>query len=158
MDEPAGDCSRRPLTLPPTTLIVPSYGPGVADQDANSGDDRAAGLRLRFERRPPGLVATFVPREQHRGGPGLLHGGLAATALDETMAALGWVLDDVHCVTATLEVRYRLPVPIDGQELTVEAWRERPEPRRRQRVHGRLLLADGSPAVEASGIFVQIQR
>jgi hypothetical protein len=49
-------------------------------------------------------------------------------------------------------------VPLDGSTLTVEAWRERPEARRRQRVHGRLRLADGSVAVEASGIFVQVQR
>lgn len=127
-------------------------------QVGTSGDDRAAGLRLAFEAREPGIVATFVPRSVHRGGPGVLHGGLAATALDETMAALGWVKDRVHCVTATLEVRYRLPVPIDGSTLTVEAWREREESRRRQRVHGRLLLADGSVAVEASGIFVQVTR
>jgi acyl-coenzyme A thioesterase PaaI-like protein len=132
---------------------------GDSSSDAGSGgDDRAAGLRLQFRREEPGLVATFVPRSQHRGGPGVLHGGLAATALDETMAALGWVLDEVHCVTATLEVRYRRAVPLDGSTLRVEAWRERPEARRRQRVHGRLLLADGTVAVEASGIFVQVQR
>ena len=130
----------------------------TSPQTGTSGDDRAAGLRLQFRKAEPGIVATFVPRSQHRGGPGVLHGGLAATALDETMAALGWVLDEVHCVTATLEVRYRQPVPIDGSTLTVEAWRERPESRRRQRVHGRLLLANGTVAVEASGIFVQVQR
>lgn len=104
------------------------------------------------------MVATFHPRPEHRGAPGLLHGGVAATCLDETMAVLGYVLDGVHCVTATLELRFRRPVPLDGQSLTVEAWRDRPEPRRRQRVHGRLLLADGTPAVEASGIFVQVSR
>lgn len=123
----------------------------------SSGDDRAAGLRLTFEKRDPGVVATFRPRPEHRGGPGVLHGGVAATCLDETMAVLGYVLDGVHCVTATLELRYRRPVPLDGGVLTAQAWRDRSEPRRRQRVHGRLLLADGTVAVEASGIFVQVR-
>jgi acyl-coenzyme A thioesterase PaaI-like protein len=116
------------------------------------------GLGLRFKKEPPGIVASFEPRAGHRGPPGLLHGGIAATALDETMASLGWALDRVPCVTATLELKYRKPVPLDGSVLRIEAWRERPEPRRMQRVQGRLLLADGTVAVEASGIFVQAPR
>jgi len=119
------------------------------------GDERAAGLGLRFSEEPPGVVAVFTPSARHAGGPGFLHGGFAAMALDETMAAVGWFADRVHCVTATLDLRYRRPVPIDGRALRVEAWRPRPESRRQQRVHGRLLLADGAVAVEASGIFVQ---
>jgi len=64
----------------------------------------------------------------------------------------------VHCVTATLELRYRRPVPVDGRPLRAEAWRDHTRSRRRQRVRGRLLLPDGSVAVEASGIFVQVTR
>ena len=113
-------------------------------------------FRFRPPERPLGLTATFTPRPSHCGAPGLLHGGVAATCLDEAMAAVGWALDRVHCVTATLELRYRRPVPVDGRALTVQAWRDRPEPRRRQRIHGRILLPDGKVAVEASGIFVQV--
>jgi acyl-coenzyme A thioesterase PaaI-like protein len=102
------------------------------------------------------LVATYRPKPEHRGAPGLLHGGMAATCLDETMAALGWALDRVRCMTATLELKYRRPVPLDGQPLTCVSWRDRPEPRSRQRVHGRLHLADGTVAVEGTGIFVQV--
>lgn len=120
------------------------------------GDDNPIGLGLTFSVEAPGLVAQFQPRAVHRGGPGLLHGGLAATCLDETMAALGFALDGVHCVTATLELKYRRPVPLDGSPVRIEAWRDRPEARRRQRVHGRLLLASGAVAVTATGIFVQV--
>ncbi|HET9731583.1 MAG TPA: PaaI family thioesterase [Acidimicrobiales bacterium] len=120
------------------------------------GDDNPVGLGLRFETKAPGLVARFRPRPHHHGAPGLLHGGVAATCLDETMAALGFAIDGVHTMTATLELRYRRPVPIDAGEVTIEAWRDRAESRRRQRVHGRLLLPDGTPAVEAKGIFVQV--
>ena len=110
---------------------------------------------LRFSAEPPGCVATFSPGPEHEGAPGFLHGGVAATCLDETMAALGWFLDRVHCVTATLNLRYRRPVPIGVGAVRVEAWRDRSESRRRQRVFGRLLLPDGAVAVEANGIFVQ---
>ena len=121
------------------------------------GDERAAGLGLSFSEEPPGVVALFTPAPRHEGAPGYLHGGFAAMALDETMAAVGWFLDRVHCVTATLDLRYRRPVPIDGRAVRVEAWRDRTESRRSQRVHGRLLLPDGAVAVEATGIFVQAQ-
>jgi acyl-coenzyme A thioesterase PaaI-like protein len=122
--------------------------------DGVTGHD-PLGLGLRFKKEPPGLVARFDPRAEHRGPPGFLHGGIAATVLDETMASLGWALDDVPCVTGTLSVKYRRPVPLDGRPVRIEVWRERAEPRRTQRVNGRLLLADGTVAVEASGIFVQ---
>src|SRR5206468_12344642 len=85
----------------------------------------------------------------------LFRSGMAASCLDETMAALGYMLDRVHCITATLNLRYRRPVPIDVGAVRLEAWRDRPESRRRQRVHGRLLLPGGEVAVEATGIFVQ---
>jgi acyl-CoA thioesterase FadM len=75
-------------------------------------------------------------------------------ALDETLAAVGWLLDGQHVVTATLELRYRRPVPLSAGPLRVEAWRVGRESARRWRVEGRLLLADATVAVEGRGIFV----
>jgi acyl-coenzyme A thioesterase PaaI-like protein len=129
----------------------------VSDEQGTTGEN-PLGLGLVFTTEPPGLVARFEPKPGHRGPPGFLHGGIAATVLDETMASVGWALDDVPCVTATLNLRYRKPVPLDGSPLRIEAWRERPEARRTQKVKGRLLLADGTVAVEAEGIFVQSRR
>ena len=121
------------------------------------GDDNPLSLGLAFSQDGDRCVAVFQPRREHRGVPGFLHGGLAATVLDETMASLGYMLDGVHCVTATLELKYRKPVPLSGGDLRVESWRDDPTPRRRHRVHGRLLLADGTVAVEADGIFISVQ-
>ena len=121
------------------------------------GDDyQPLGVKLHYSKEPPGIVATTTPRSEHRGPPGYLHGGIAALCLDETMACLGLALDDRRTVTATLSLKYRQPVPLDGKPIRVEAWRDRPEPRRTQKVHGRLLLADGTVAVEATGLFVQV--
>ena len=126
-----------------------------------SGED-PLGLGLRFwadssQGVPPRLVARFDPRPEHRGPPGYVHGGMTAAVLDEVMASVGWMLDETPCVTARLELRFRKGVPLDGGPVRVEAWRERAEARRTQKVHGRMLLADGSVAVEATGLFVQVR-
>ena len=99
---------------------------------------------------PDGVRCTFTPAAEHRGPPGYLHGGLAAALLDETMAAVSIVLEDVHTVTGTLSLRYPHPVPIDGQPLRIEAWRTSP-----RRVEGQLVLADGTVAVTATGMFIR---
>jgi hypothetical protein len=59
-------------------------------------------------------------------------------------------------MTGTLELRYRRPVPLDGATLRVETWRDQPEPRRRCRAHGVLLLADGAVAVSASALMIAV--
>jgi len=121
----------------------------------------ASTLGMAWSREPPGLVSTFTPGGEHRGPPGFLHGGLAAAVLDETMAALSIATDGWYSVTATLDMRFRRPVPLDGNPLRVEAWRDPPRDpargrgRRVQKVHGRLVLANGETAVEASGLFVR---
>jgi acyl-coenzyme A thioesterase PaaI-like protein len=122
----------------------------------SAGDDRSVGsMGLSFAVDGDRVVATFTPRHEHRGAPGFLHGGFAAMALDETLAAVGWLLDGQHVVTATLELRYRHPVPLAAGPLRVEAWRvDARGSSRRWRVEGRLLLADGTVAVEGRGVFV----
>lgn len=123
------------------------------------GESWVSTLGLSWSKEPPGVVCVFSPGAAHRGPPGYLHGGLAAALLDETMAALSIVLDDAHTVTATLSLRYPHPVPIDGRPLRIEAWRDPSRAARRvQQVHGRLLLADGTVAVEASGLFARVAR
>lgn len=116
----------------------------------------ASTLGLVWSKEEPGLVSSFTPDTGHRGPPGFLHGGLAAAVLDETMAALSIVADGWHSVTATLELRYRSPVPLDGRPLRIEAWRDAAAGRRVQKIHGRLLTSDGIAAVEATGLFVRV--
>lgn len=110
----------------------------------------------------PGLVARFVPGPQHKGPPGMLHGGVAALCLDECMAALGHALDRIHTVTGTLNLRYRKPIPLDGRVVRVESWRDSPpggggttQGRRATKVHGRIVTADDVVAVEATGLFIR---
>lgn len=120
------------------------------------------GLKLLVERvdGQPRVVGSWVPGKEFQGPANHLHGGVSSTLLDEAMARLAHVLDGQHSITATLNVRFRKPVPLDGRPLTVEAWRDsEPQPAaRRHRLFGRITLADGTPAVEAEGLFVRLPR
>jgi len=106
----------------------------------------------------PTVVGEIVPDEGWAGPVGLLHGGMAAALLDECMGALSHGLDKIATITVTLDLRFRAPVPLDGRAVRVEAWREHPELRRRNRVHGRLLLADGTAAVEATALMLSTDQ
>lgn len=83
--------------------------------------DNPGGLRLPT---PEGegltsYVAKFSFDERHQAGPGLVHGGLVAAALDEAGGLLAtWYR--FPSVTAELAVRYRRPVHIN-RELTIRA-------------------------------------
>ncbi len=80
--------------------------------------DNATGLRLPLPA-AEGLTeyeAYFEFDERHQGGPGIVHGGLVAAALDEAVGLLAtWYA--FPTVTARLFVRYRLPVPINTELL-----------------------------------------
>lgn len=58
--------------------------------------------------------AFFSFDERHQGGPGIVHGGLVAAALDEAAGLLAtWYA--FPAVTARIFVRYRRPVPINTE-------------------------------------------
>nr|WP_232304087.1 PaaI family thioesterase [Pseudofrankia sp. DC12] len=101
------------------------------------------------------LTATFEVTADHQGAPGLAHGGLLASALDEILGMLGH-LTRMSCVTARLETDFRRPVPV-GTTLYLSS--------RADAVAGRKLYAsgeghldasDGPVAVRARALFVQV--
>ena len=106
----------------------------------------------------PTVMGEIVPDDRWEGPPGVLHGGMAGALLDECMGALSHGIDHIATITVTLDLRFRLPVPLDGRAVRVEAWREHPQLRRRNRVHGRLLLADGDAAVEATALMLSTDQ
>jgi acyl-coenzyme A thioesterase PaaI-like protein len=82
--------------------------------------------------------AYFEFDERHQGGPGIVHGGLVAGALDEAVGLLAtWYA--FPAVTARIFVRYRRPVPINT-ELLLRAWLE---DARGRRLHVNAVLTDG---------------
>jgi len=60
---------------------------------------------------PAGMAATAVLDETHEGGPGVAHGAVVMALLDEVAGNL--LLSRGHlCVTKTLTVAFRRPVPL----------------------------------------------
>ncbi|MBE3574710.1 MAG: PaaI family thioesterase [Firmicutes bacterium] len=102
------------------------------------------GLHLQIRQSDDGgWQARFVPQEYHCGWPGVMHGGLICTLLDEIM---NYTTYGTGLVTATarLSVDFHRPVPI-GQEILVRG-RALRRTRRRVDAEGELLLPDGTVA------------
>lgn len=97
------------------------------------------------------LVAAFTPRPEFRGFAGVLHGGILASVLDETLAWTAMMLADTFVVTASLEIKYRKPAPTgDRYELRGRIEEQRG---RRLRLSGTASVADVTIA-EATGLFL----
>jgi acyl-coenzyme A thioesterase PaaI-like protein len=90
--------------------------------------------------------------ERHQGGPGIVHGGLVAGALDEAVGLLAtWYA--FPSVTARIFVRYRRPVPINT-ELLLRATLDDAEGRR---LHISAKLGDGDePLAECRAALVRV--
>jgi acyl-coenzyme A thioesterase PaaI-like protein len=120
------------------------------------GLKNSAGLKASFyEVEGDQLVAIFNPCEQHQGYPGRLHGGLAATILDETIGrAMNISQHEIWGVTVEFNVRYKKPVPLD-QELRVVG-RITDQNRRLFEGTGEILLPDGEVAVTGYGKYIKL--
>ena len=115
------------------------------------GDLNPKGLKLAFRLEDGVAVAEFDPDPQHQGYPGLMHGGLVATILDE---AMGWAIygEGVWAMTARMQVRFRRSVPLD-RRLRVRAYITN---RRQRLVQARAELLDdgGTLLAEGEGAFL----
>jgi acyl-coenzyme A thioesterase PaaI-like protein len=105
------------------------------------------------------VVSEFVVTEDHEGAPGLAHGGLLTAALDETQAALLWLLR-MPAVTARLETDFLAPVPV-GSIVRIEASCIGLSDRKiYTTAEGRLIAApggvDGVLALRSAALFVTV--
>jgi uncharacterized protein (TIGR00369 family) len=95
--------------------VPPDY-----DKCFGCGKGNPIGLKLKF--RDEGGVASceFTPGPEYQGWPGVVHGGILSTILDE---AMGWaaIFNGKKTVTGKLEVRFRRPAKV-GQTLSVKGW------------------------------------
>lgn len=117
------------------------------------GDRHPTGLHLTVTAGEGVKVdAEFTVSSDHQGAPGLAHGGVLASALDE---ALGYLLAVLHqpAVTGRLEVDYLRPVPV-GSVLIISAECTGVQGRKiYTRAVGRI---EGRDVVRAQGVFVAV--
>lgn len=97
------------------------------------------------------VSARFNPRADYRGAGNTLHGGIAATALDEMLVWAGILSERVLTVTGTLDLRYRRPVHVHDS-IVVRARVDERNGRRLQ-ISGELIV-EGQALVEASGLYL----
>lgn len=131
------------------------------------GVENPHGLQIRFfNDGHHRCLARVTLGEQFQSYPGVAHGGILATVLDETMgrAILSEgvpgeyheIMEERFMFTARLETRYRRPVPLN-QEFIVRGRVDEDRGRLAQ-VSGEIVLADGTVAVEATGTLAEISK
>jgi acyl-coenzyme A thioesterase PaaI-like protein len=102
------------------------------------------------------ITAEFTVQTAHQGAPGLAHGGVLASALDETLGSLNWLLRTI-AVTGRLETDFVRPVPVDTvlhleAEVTAVAGRKI-----YSSATGRIGGPDGPVAVRADALFIEVK-
>ncbi|MFE4858703.1 PaaI family thioesterase [Streptomyces sp. NPDC056670] len=143
---------RHPEAPAPGELLGAHYG-----HCFGCGDGQPHGLHL-AARAGEGVTVTaeFTVREAHQGAPGLAHGGVLATALDETLGSLNWLLR-VIAVTGRLETDFVRPVPV-GTVLYLEAEVTAVAGRKiYSRATGRTGGPEGPVAVRAQALFIEVK-
>jgi uncharacterized protein (TIGR00369 family) len=117
------------------------------------GDLNPESLGITFEVDGLKVTGRFTGRKEHQGFPGVAHGGLAATVMDE---AMGWAMyaAGAWAMTARLEVKYRRPIPLEEEVIvTAETVRDRGK---RLEVVSEIRTASGERLAEARGVFVRL--
>ncbi len=135
----------------------------VSEKQPNSkmcfvcGLENSFGLKSRFyELENEEVLAIFTPAKEHQGYPGRLHGGIAATILDETIGRAVMIKQshDIWGVTVDFSLRFKKPVPL-GDEIRVRG-RVTKDGKRVFEGSGEILLADGSTAIKATGRYMKM--
>ncbi|MER6914041.1 PaaI family thioesterase [Streptomyces sp. NPDC000594] len=159
--------SAPPSLTPPPNAIPPVRHPAAPapgellgshyDHCFGCGQGQPHGLHL-AARAGDGvrITAEFTVQSAHQGAPGLAHGGVLATALDETLGSLNWLLR-VIAVTGRLETDFVRPVPVGTvlflqAEVTAVAGRKI-----YSRAVGRIGGPDGPVAVRAQALFIEVK-
>ncbi len=88
------------------------------DKCFGCGKGNPIGLKLQFRNEGGIARCKFTPGPEYQGWPGIVHGGILSTILDE---AMGWValFNGKKTVTGKLEIRFRKPARI-GESLLIE--------------------------------------
>ncbi|MGD9116644.1 MAG: PaaI family thioesterase [Dehalococcoidia bacterium] len=111
------------------------------------GPKNPIGLKLKFAWDGKEARAEFTPGQYHQGWSKLVHGGIMATLLDEAMSYAA-LYSGVNSLTARLQTRFRMPLPID-QPLTVIGAVTK-QTKRLVETRAELRLKDGTVAAEGT--------
>jgi acyl-coenzyme A thioesterase PaaI-like protein len=111
------------------------------------GQNNPIGMKLHFTKDGDAICAEFTPDKMHQGWPGLLHGGIVMTLLDEAMSNAAYATGNTT-LTASMEMRWRSTVKIDAT-LVVTAWITR-QRKKLIETAGKVTLKDGTIIAEST--------
>ena len=120
------------------------------------GVDNAIGLHASFfETDRNEVVALFTPTSDHQGYPVRLHGGVAASILDEAIGrAIQIDTPNTWGVTAELSLSYKKPLPCDTQLRAIG--RITKQNRLLYEGTGEIYTPDGEVAISAKAKYVKM--
>ena len=118
------------------------------------GQANSAGLRLEFLLAADGSVVCLpIVPDMFEGPPGLLHGGIIATLMDEAMSKAVRA-HGVTAMTRQMEIDYLRPVP-SGAQIRIEGRIVRSEGRQHW-TEAKILNAKTATLASAKGLFVEV--
>lgn len=120
------------------------------------GLDNPHGLALSFyELGPDRLESRYSVPDRFEGYPGIVHGGVIASMLDEIVSRTAMIgQHDEFMMTARLEIKYRQPVPTHV-ELQLLGFLTRRKGRTAT-ARGEVRLPDGTLGAEAEATLVRM--
>lgn len=120
------------------------------------GPENPVGLRLTFRLEDGACVSEFTPDENHVGYPGVVHGGMIYSAMDDVMA--NWLyLRGARAYTARCEIRYHEPAAV-GQALRLVG-RQTSRNRKVAKMEATAVRAtDGKVVATAAAVFVVLDE
>jgi len=119
------------------------------------GRENPVGLKMSFYTTEPGRCrAELSLPPQYEGYPGVVHGGILASILDETGGRAHMDDPNHFMVTAQLNVRYRKPVPTETHLIAIGIAGERRG--HVSHAHSEIQNIDGDVLAEAELVLVDI--
>jgi len=112
------------------------------------------GLKLRFSYKDDEAITKWVPKEEYQGWPGILHGGITATILDEVMAKL-IEHEGIWAVTGEMNIKYVKKIEI-GKELIAKSWFEKQSPKIFY-LQAEIQNKDGEVLAKGSGKYFRVR-
>jgi len=111
------------------------------------GLNNPIGLKLKFDRDGDTIRTEFTPDKTHQGWPGLLHGGILGTLLDEAMSNVAYNTGNT-CLTASINIRLKQPVKVEVPlVITARITRLR---KKLIETEGQVCLKDGTVVAEST--------
>lgn len=141
------NCANPPSAAPEQTL--PPHAPACF----GCGSENPAGLGLRAWRVDDEIHGEVTFKQHHSGAPTFAHGGAVATAIDDCLGFLLYLIEEPG-VTARLEVDYRKPVLLETRYVL----RARVDHREGRKIFASIEMRDpqGVLAAEGTALFVTV--